>query len=529
MKKKSKAARVLALCLAIVMMLSMSMTAFAVTSSDKGTITVNGLETEQSVTVHAYKIIDVNVDNASGQPTYPMYTWADEVADWVAWYYPGYIDRNVDNAVKDIFGVDGTVTADEQSDFLESMAAAIRSGREIHLSETAQQIGTGSVTFADMTMGEYILLTTGGTRVYSPATAEVIPVENKGAWTVQSDAVDMKSETPPIEKDVAEGEDDTVAIGDTVTYQISATVPDYPEGATNLTFYIRDSLGEGFDYSGDTSIRVYETSISEDNLLTAGTDYTVAAPVPDGSTFQINFTDTYVRGNPGVKIYVAYTAVVNEKAFVEDALGNDAFLGLANDPYGDDSYETPTDKDVYTYGIQFDKVDKDGGALSGAEFTLSDAGGTVLTFTETSEDSGIYNYDPDSTNTTLTVPQGGSLQIQGLDVGTYTLKETKAPDNYVLPTGAITIVLTDAGEDGSLDATSSATADGTSAIYGTVSVDDNDTNKITFDVQNTSSEDAGFNLPQTGGMGTMIFTIAGIILMAGAITMVVVISRKKRA
>ena len=526
MKKKSKAARVLALCLAIVMILSMSMTAFAVTSSDKETITVNGLETEQSVTVHAYKIIDVNVDNASGQPTYPMYTWADEVADWVERYYPGYIDRNVDNAVKDIFGLDGTVTADEQSGFLESMAAAIRSGREIQLPEAAQQTGKGSVTFADMTMGEYILLTTGGTRVYSPATAEVIPVENKGAWTVQSDEVGMKSETPPIEKDVAEGEDDTVAIGDTVTYQISATVPDYPEGATNLTFYIRDSLGEGFDYSGDTSIRVYETSISEDNLLTAGTDYTVAAPVPDGSTFQINFTDTYVRGKPGVKIYVAYTAVVNEKAFVVDALGNDAFLGLANDPYGDDSYETPTDKDVYTYGIQFDKVDKEGDALSGAEFTLSDAAGTVLTFTETST-GGIYNYDPDSSNTTLTVPQGGSLQVQGLNVGTYTLKETKAPDNCVLPTGVITIVLADLNEDGKLDAdTSSATADGTATIYGTVSLD---TNKITFDVQNISSDEAGFDLPKTGGMGTLIFTIAGIILMAGAVTMITVIARKKKA
>lgn len=525
MKKRSKIAKVLALCLAMVMMLSMSMTVFAVKSTDLGTITVNNLDTVEEVSVAAYKIIDVNVDNASGQPTYPMYTWADEVANWVATNYAAYIDTST-NAVKDVFGEEGTVTADQQDDFLQKMAAAIRS-KEINLSVAKTMTGTTSVTFTDMEMGEYILLVTGGTKIYEPATAEIIPTEADGAWTVQDDTVNMKaSENPPFDKDVTD-EDQTVAIGDTVSYEITTKVPTYPADATNLTFYICDKLGIGFDFSGNNSVKVYKESVAENNLLTENVDYTFSDPVPAGKTFQINFTEDFVNANPGTAIIVTYTAVVNENAFEEDALGNDAFLGLANDPYGDDDYEVDSTVDVYTYGIQFDKVNKDNAPLSGAEFTLSNAEGDALTFTETTV-KGVYNYDPDSTNTTLVVPERGSLQIQGLNVGTYTLKETKAPANYVLPTGEITITLTDADENGKLEvADNSVSSTGTATVKGQIG--GSDTNVVTFDVQNTSSDDAGFQLPTTGGMGTMIFTIAGILIMAGAITMVVVISRKKRA
>lgn len=532
MKKKSKVAKVLALCLAMVMILSMSMTAFAVTSDDTASFEVTGFDTNPAPTVSAYQIITVNIDDNSEQPEYPMYTWADAVAGWVTEHHPNYIDNNLgENAVSNAFAnADGV----DMTTFLEEMAAAIKGGTEIIGFVPTREVvaSNGTALFENMAMGEYLITANGGVKIYQPTTIEVVPEYANGTWTVSDqtgdNAVPVKSVTPGIpEKDAStEDNDKTVAIGDTVTYTLTVTVPSYPEDAVFTKFEVSDELDSGLAFDGNGTIHVYSDEALENEI--SNDNYTVTNP--QGKTFLISFNSAFTTTYENPTLYITYTATVNENAFGEDALGNDAFLGYNNDPYTDSDYTTPgTHEDVYTYGIQFDKVDKDGGALSGAEFTLSDAGGTVLTFTETSEDSGIYNYDPDSTNTTLTVSQGGSLQIQGLDVGTYTLKETKAPDNYVLPTGAITIVLTDAGEDGSLDATSSATADGTSAIYGTVSVDDNDTNKITFDVQNTSSEDAGFNLPQTGGMGTMIFTIAGIILMAGAITMVVVISRKKRA
>ena len=54
---------------------------------------------------------------------------------------------------------------------------------------------------------------------------------------------------------------------------------------------------------------------------------------------------------------------------------------------------------------------------------------------------------------------------------------------------------------------------------GTISVPEDDIqiindNVIAFKIENTNADDAGFNLPKTGGMGTMLFTIGGIVLMA---------------
>lgn len=531
MKKKSKLSKVLAICLAMVMVLSMSVPVLALSSTDTGTITVNNLDTERQVSVSAYQIITVNVDNTSGQPTYPMYTWNSAVAAWMRTNgFTSYINDTLGtNAVADVFD---TISADDETVFLEKLAAAIRSGAIVLNAagtQTTAAQGTdpetyaNSVTFSDMAMGEYILIASGGVSIYQPATAKVIPTEADGTWTVQNDTVTMKrSTTPPPEKEVVDAGDQTVAIGDTITYKITTVVPDYPVDATRRTFYIGDKVSDGLTYSGDATINVYEGAIAEENKVSAD-NYTVSAP--EGKTFQIDFTNAYVRDNAGTTIIVTYKAVVNEDAFTTDALGNKAFLGVNNDPYGDGDYELETEYDVYTYGIQLDKVNAQGNPLSGAQFTLKNADGAELKFTETATD-GVYKYDPDASNTTLEVSAGGSLQIQGLDVGTYTLTETKAPNNYVLPSGSITITLTDAQPDGVLDDTSSAAAAGTIKIRGTVSASDN---VISFDVENTSSDDAGFTLPVTGGTGTLLFTILGVLLMAGAVTMVVVISRKKGA
>ena len=529
-QKRSWIPKLMALCLAMVLTLSMSMTVFAVKSTDTGNIKVNGLDSENQVTVSAYQIITVNVDDASGQPSYPMYTWNSEVADWLKENgYETYIDSNLGtNAVADAFG---NMADDDQIKFLQEIAAAIRSGSELSLNAAATQTTTQqggayaeSVTFSDMTMGEYLLIASGGVKIYAPTTASVIPTEKEGTWTVQSTEVEMKSEAPGIDKDIVDDDDNTVAIGDTVTYKLTTKVPDYPENATNTTFYITDKLGAGFDYSGNSTIKVYKGSIDPDNIVTDGGNYTVSNP--EGTSFRIDFTSTFVEANATADIIVTYDAVVNENAFETDALGNDTVLVYANDPYADGTFETPDDYDVYTYGIQIDKVDKEGNPLPGAQFTLSTSGNTLLHFTETAAD-GVYRLDPDSDNTVLEVSADGTLEIQGLDLGTYILKETKAPSDHVLPTGTITIVLGDNEPDGTLESeASSATAGGgTITIRGAVTVSKN---IISFDIENTSTEDAGFTLPTTGGMGTALFTIAGILLMGGAVVLVAAAVRRKR-
>jgi LPXTG-motif cell wall-anchored protein len=104
----------------------------------------------------------------------------------------------------------------------------------------------------------------------------------------------------------------------------------------------------------------------------------------------------------------------------------------------------------------------------------------------------------------------GKLTVTGLDEGTYYLTETQAPDGFNKPNAPVDFVLKDSNNTGALDG-----ADSTSYTDG----------YLPKTVQNSK----GFTLPTTGGMGTILFTAGGILLMGAAIVLVVVIRKRKTA
>lgn len=534
-KRKTIASKILALCLAVMMLMGMSVTAFAkITPDSTANITVTGLE--PGVEVTAYQIITVNVNDAAGQPQDPVYYWNAEVAEWILEQssYTGYIGGN--NAVTETF-MNLKDTAEAKS-FYHDLASAIKANQNnafaglVASSKTGMALNEGVATIADAGMGQWLLTAKGGSKIYLPSTVTLIPtpVEGSTDWELENDEVGMKGAKPTIEKDAeTETGDQTVAIGDTVTYTLTVLVPEYPEDAVNPVFKVGDKLGEGLDLvgaGGTPAITVkYENTVINNTLYSVST--TPAAS--DDYTFQITFTKEFLAAYAGETITITYQATVNENAFTEDALGNTAFLGYNHDPYDEKSYETtPVEEEVYTFGIQLDKIDKTSSdKLTGAEFELKKQGeDTALTFNETATGSGIYNYAPTGTDTILKVNNNGFLQIQGLDEGTYILTETKAPNGYVLPNGSIRIILTKDADSGELGDGTSVTSEGTIVINaGENSIVNN---VLQFDVVNEKT-DTDFDLPATGGMGTMIFTVAGILLMGGAVALVVVAMKKKKS
>lgn len=556
-KRKSMLSKLLALCFALTAVLSVSLTAFAgeaeggLVGTDTGSFSVSLPESEQttSVTVMAYQIITVNIDDASHQPENPMYTWVESVAAWLKdnTTYKAYIDED-DNSVTDAFEKADTAT---QKSFLEALAAAIKNN-SIKLTATKTETSSGTeVQFSDMAMGEYLLIAQGANSVniYQPTTAILVPEYNEGTqkWELGSakigvvqNSTAMKVFEPGIEKEVTDS-DLTVAVGDTVNYKLKAEVPSYPENATAIKFEIGDKLSEGLDYNNN-SVRVFMVENGVEVGVMQGNDtYSMASSTDlKGNTFIVQFKEEFIKDNAGKTVVVKYAATVNNKAFKEDALGNTAFIGFNNDPYNDDSYKTEeVDKEVFTYGIELKKVDKNGDFLTGAEFKLSKKASQNNIDLKFNGSNGVYTYNPEGLNTTLTVKGDGTLKLQGLDAGTYVLTETKAPDGYVLPNGTIEIIIKD-GEikedaDGVIDTTTNpdnVTSTGTAEIY----VQAGDENKgitingnvISFAVKNISSEDADFSLPRTGGIGTMIFTAAGIVIMGCAVVMIIVFVKKRK-
>lgn len=523
-KKQKMLSKIIALGLAVIMAMAMGITAFAaITPDEKATITVNNLEA--GVTVEAYKIIEFQVSDG-GQPQDPVYKWEESVATWLnTTEYRTYTDNegNVTKIYQNLTD-ENTIKA-----FNHALAAAIKNRNVEILPLTSVEVAVNetSTTINNAAMGQYILLASGGTKVYTPTTVDLFPKYNStnSEWVLNDGTVNMKGQAPTITKSV-DG-DRTVNIGDEVTYALDVLVPVYPEGAEGKVFHVGDKLGSGLTLD-DTSIQVIDakgTAIDENlyeinkNASTTdkGTEY----------TFRVAFKSIFfdIPDYAGQIIKVTYKAKVNNTAFEgEDLLKNVAFLGYDTNPYAADGYtEKVDDKVVYTYGITVNKVKEDGTVLNDAEFELK-KGNTVLKFTQKSD--GVYVYDATSSiNTLSTGKNGNTLQLQGLDTGTYTLTETKAPSGYILPNGTITITINDKELDGQIDEGSTAEVTGTVGLFGNINITD-DTRVIKFNVVNKDGSD-GFNLPKTGGAGTVMFTILGILLMGGAVTLLVV-SKKKR-
>ena len=300
-----------------------------------------------------------------------------------------------------------------------------------------------------------------------------------------------------------------------ISFKIVADVPTYLPNSLSQTYAISDKLEGGLTLV-DGSITVHgQNGSAEPVELTSPGDYTLtteSATRPNASQDEVDFVINFVYDEiDGFdKIIVEYKAKLSQSA--ETVLGdagnsNTAYLDYSNNPYVASSVQTQESEDtVYTYGAIITKTDKNtGDPLTGGEFELSLRDETLY-FVNTAE--GVYylanSTDPGATQT-LAVDSNGKLYINGLDTETYSLLETKAPDGYNKVTTPIEIPIADTDMDGILD-----DGDGTGIF------------KVNF------PNSQGFQLPVTGGMGTVAFVAGGIVFIGLGITLLAVVAKKNR-
>ena len=545
MKTKGKVSRVTAFIMTLLMAVSLlCATAFAIEPDEKGTITVNNVE--NNVTVSAYRLMDVKV-NENGQPQEPVYTWTDEVADWVRENYPDYIGAadalagTEDNSVQDDFSTEAET--EEIAEFYDALAAAIKTTAG-PLEITAAGTCNGSGIIGNLSMGNYLILIENGMKVYRPSAVNLVPVwdTESGQWEMSDATVEVKSSEPTISKtvnadtgsDSAGKEADNANIGDTVSFEIVADVPKFPANALAKNYAVSDILPTGMTLDGD-SIEVYGVSGETDAPLEAGDDgaYTLGNARPNsGGESSFTLTFAYDKISSYKKIRVTYSAVLNGNAVLGTSGNvNNAYLDYSNNPYVAESWKDKTDSAVvYTYGIDISKVDKGDheNFLAGAKFELyasenAAEGGTEaekIVFVKESE--GVYHRalaGEENTTTTLVVGENdalkGRLKVKGLDEGTWYLKETKAPGGYNLLASPVKVVVTDA-EGGVLDGQVIGAAADASGEAVTL---------VTLTVKN----DNGFLLPVTGGASTVLFAVGGAVLMSAAVICFIAVSKRKNA
>lgn len=388
---------------------------------------------------------------------------------------------------------------------------------------------TGSTGATELPLGVYLVketTTPAGYVASKPFIVSVPSTDNydtagkEGTEFIYNITAKPKNSKMSVDKTIV-NEDKTAYIGGFVEYKVETQIPKYGTEYTNPVFNIYDKMSNGLSFvnDGNDTAHKLKVVVGGIEIVERENTYTLATNgLSDGKTFEIQFAKAFLENkeNKGKKVEVTYYAQVNENAVYINE--NSANITYQNKP-GETTDATPSKKNVYTYGIDLTKkgdksADADG--LDGAEFTLAAANGEMISILVNGKKVAVNGESKGGFQTTTTVEnKKGKLVFKGLKAGTYTLTETKSPSGYSLAKNPITIVIT-AKEDGSL---ADATVDG-------ISVKNNMTEDgvVPVGLQNKS----GFNLPATGGMGTYLFTIGGLVIMAGA-ALLLIASKKRRA
>ena len=249
--------------------------------------------------------------------------------------------------------------------------------------------------------------------------------------------------------------------------------------------------------------------------------------VDNGFTIDVDILKGIAAGvfAAGDTLYITYSALLTEEAVVAGGSNdNTVYLEYSNDPYGNGTGETIeiTVKD-YTFKLNVTKTNSNNEALTGAEFILSTENG-LMYFKETLGTTNTYvvcadKHDHSATTvctSTITTGTEGKFEFVGLDDQvTYYLTETKAPEGYNLLTEPVRFVITATYENGNITSVSATSS------LGEIKADGNF--QLSTDIVNV----AGNKLPETGGTGTKVFTVAGASMMVLA-AVVLVAKRRVR-
>ena len=305
--------------------------------------------------------------------------------------------------------------------------------------------------------------------------------------------------------------------GETVEFKATITI-----SGPARDLVLHDTMDDGLTFGSVTKVTLNEAA--ENEGVVADTNYIVKQnPVhakeddtTETHTFDVEFAKAFTDSlSHQDVITVYYTATLNDNAVVEQREENKVYLSYinANDTTSSSATSTTT---TWTWKLPVFKWTADDNhrrvGLAGATFTLytletENADGT---FTHSGEiklklkegETNIYRVDPNGTVTEITTDSTGEFTIEGLDSGIYYLKEVDAPEGYNLLKEAVEVTIHSSG---------------------TITV--NEETVDTVQVQNN----AGTELPETGGMGTTLIYTLGAILAVGSLILLVVKKRMSAA
>ena len=528
--------------LAIVMCIClMACTSMMLTTGAAGDGTINITNPTDSAvgvggkTFEIYKIFDATYSNGN-----VSYAWVEN--DPYSAFFKDEMGETTTPSLLEVVEYVNGLSNDELNAFATALYKYIKDNNISATDSKTAGTGDTSVSFTGKDYGYYLVYDSSTVTDGSVRSAVML---SNAAPTAN---ITLKVDLPKIDKQVMNNEGEwskgtSTNIGDPIEFKVTCEVPDH-ENYPSYTYIIQDEQPD----SNVLDKNSFKLVSAEKGELTLGTDYTLEFDVDENVDFKITILNlkSFTAGDT---ITLTYTAELSDEATSTDK--NVATLIYSQDPTDPSKTgKVSSEAKIYSYSFIFSKFAQNESnhllnlSLAGAEFQLYrigeddsetlvkfstkemsyEADGQTLTYTK-------YIVDPEgATETILTDNDGpantantntlgghlGEAVIFGLAEGTYHLVETKAPDGYILAEEPFVITINDTiGAQTGIVTEFSANGShvGTIGNIFNVRFEGGTTLTVWSDITNM----AGDALPETGGMGTTLFTIGGILLMAGAL------------
>lgn len=414
---------------------------------------------------------------------------------------------------------------------------------------TLKTNSNGKIEIKGLSKGEYRLIETsvGDGYIMDGATAYPFEVTNEGKikYNGTTDAnitIEVTNERPDLTKEVQKknggtwGRDADYSIGDEIHYRITV---DVPKNITKLkTFTVTDTPTNLTDDVDSIEIKCNDAAVTADA-------YTKVA---GGDGFTIKFNPAQMAAYERQQLVITYNATLKSSAD-NTTVGNQnaAKLEYSKNITTDTDTDNPNkDKEegkntienstvVYTFAVKIVKTGEDGTEtkrLAHVEFDLYQEvpDGTEGAITGTSVPAGLDKTKSWKKIKTLKTGTDGTVTHKGLSNGTYYLVETKTEKEYNLLKNPIKVTLsvqytTTTKTESTWETDTNGEKQEKSKI-DTTTFTDSDSTTEGIKVQEVINR-KGFTLPTTGGIGTFVFTFAGIAMMAAAVILLITGKKKK--